>query len=246
MRRVVMGAMIFVMVSGCGGARKSSLLLERPARGPLDEAQTFAHRVAWTVAPVMQTKTQNGVEVVVNYASQTYLNNFFQNEKVFGLLAGRNPYYPEHFVFYVKIANESPKKIRIDPMEFTLVDDRGNQLAAIGVDYVTAFADYRQPMSTATRGVLEEARPGYFGLSFPVGRLVAQKPQWRFALLKQSALQAGYLHPGVIHDGLVTFWNPSTEAKKLRLLVNGIKTSFDANDWPKESIDFVFEFDVVP
>ena len=246
MRLIVMGVMALLMISGCGGARKSSLLLERNARGPLDEATTVGHGVLWKVTPVMQTKTQNGVEITVNYASQDYLNNFFKNQKVFGEMAGHNPYYPENFIFYVNVSNQSSKKIRIDPMDFSLVDDRGNQLSTIGVDYVTALADYRQPVSTVTRGVLEEARPGYFGLSLPVGKFFAQKPQWRFALIKQSSLQTGYLHPGVVHDGLIVFWSPSTNARKLRLIMPSIKTNFDAEDVPKDSLDFVFEFDVAP
>jgi hypothetical protein len=145
-------------------------------------------------------------------------------------------------VFYVKIANQSGAKIRIDPREFTLIDDRGNQYASMGTDYVTAFGEFRKPVGTATRGLLEGASPGYFGVSVPVGRLVAGKPQGQFARLQQAALQAGYLYPGVVHDGLIAFWNPATTATTLRLLVTNIKAEFDAKDEPKTALEFSFEF----
>ena len=244
MRYVTLGVCTVLLASGCGAARQSSLLLERTARGPLEEAPTVGREISWKVTPLMQTKSQAGIDVTVNYASQEYLNNFFNNRRVFGKMAGQNPYYPENFVFYVNIANQSGKTIRIDPIEFCLVDDKGNQLSTIGVDYVTALADYRQPVSTATRGVLEEARPGYFGLSLPIGKFFAQKPQWRFALIKQSSLQTGYLYTGVVYDGLIAFRNPSTDAEKLRVIMPGFKMNFDANDVPKDSFDFVFDFGV--
>lgn len=229
-------------MTGCAG-RKSSLLLERQARGPIDEEPSIAKPVVWKLDPVTETQTRSGVEVFVNHASREYLKNFFANRELFGNYAGPSPYYPEYLVFYVKIANRGEKKIRINPAEFTLVDDRGNQYSTVGVDYVTAFAEYRKPMSTTSRSLIESASPGYFGVSFPVGKLFAQKPQSQFALLQQSSIQPGYLYPGVIYDGLIAFWNPTPNATHLRLLVTNIKTDFDANDWPKGVIDFSFEFD---
>lgn len=243
MRRVLIAAIVLLGLTGCG-AKTSALLLERNARGPLDDARTVGQPVIWTLNPVVQTKTQQGVEMTVNYASPDYLNNFFANTKLFGSFAGKNPYYWEQLVFYVNVANHSNSKIRIDPAEFRLLDDRGNQLATVGVDYVTALAESRQPaVSTATRSVLEEARPGYFGISLPVGKMMTKRPQWRFALLKQSSLQAGDLFPGVVHDGLVAFWNPSLYAKKLSFVLAAVKTDFDAKDEPRMSLDFVFDFD---
>ena len=229
-----------LLVAGC--ARTSSLLLERQAVGPIAEETLVARRVSWHLVPVMQTLNEKGVEVNVNHASPEYLRNFFSNRSLFGPFAGPNPYYPEHMVFYVKITNQSDKKIRINPGEFTLIDDRGNQYGAIGMDYVTAFAEAHKPISTTTRGVIEEARPGYFGLSLPIGKLVASKPQAEFARLKQSALQSGYLYPGVIHDGLIAFWNPPEPATRLRLFITNIKTDFDANDEPQTVLEFTFEF----
>ena len=228
-------------MTGCAG-RKSSLLLERQARGPIDEEPSIAQPIEWKLDPVMQTQTAAGVELTVNHCSREFLKNFFSNKELFGHYAGASPYYPEYLVFYVKIANRSQKKIRINPPEFTLIDDRGNQYATVGVDYVTAFAEYRKPVSTTSRSVLEGASPGYFGLSIPVGKLFVQKPQGQFALLQQSSIQPGYVYPGVVYDGLIAFWNPTPKATALRLLITNVKTDFDANDWPKTALDFSFEF----
>jgi len=240
MRWAALAAAALLGLAGCG--RKSSLLLERQAVGPIAEEPLVAQQIAWHLVPVMQTQEQEGVEVNVNYASPEYLRNFFSNRSLFGPFAGPSPYYPEHMVFYVKIANRSDRKIHINPAEFTLIDDRGNQYGAIGVDYVTAYAESRKPVSTTTRGVIEEARPGYFGLSLPVGKLFASKPQAEFARLKQSSLQHGYLYPSVIHDGLIAFWNPPESATRLRFLIANIKTDFDANDEPRTVLDFAFDF----
>ena len=243
MRRAVMCAMGIVMVCGIGCAtRKSSLLLERRGRGPLNESSTIGQGGEWRLTPQVQTLTKSEVEVYVNHTSREYQKNFFSDRKVFKEYAGTTPYFPEFLVFYVKITNRSDKKIRLNPAEFVMTDDHGNQYSAVGVDYVTAFAEYRAPVSTTTRGVLEGASPGYFGVSFPVGKFIAQKPQGRYALLQQSALQPGHLYPGVVYDGLIAFWTPATDAKTLRLLLTNINTDFDANDIPKTTLEFPFEF----
>ena len=241
MRWWLIGMAGMVCLVGCSG-RKSSLLLERQARGPIEEEPAVAQAASWHMTPESQTKAQEGIEVTVKFAPAEYLRNLFGNKRLFGTYAGKNPFYPENLVFYVKIANRSQKKIRINPAEFTLVDDVGNQFATIGVDYVTAFGDYRRPMSTTTRGLIEGASPGYFGISLPIGKAMAQKPQGQFALIQQSALQNGYLYPGVVHDGLIIFWNPPAGQRKLRLFITNIKTDFDANDWPRVSMEFPFEF----
>lgn len=235
-------SVMVLFATGCSG-RRSSLLLERHARGPIQDAPAVAKALVWVLNPEEQTLAKEGIEATVRHASLQYLVNFFSNKDIFGEFAGHNPYYPEHLVFYVKMANRSMGKIRIQPDDFVLVDDRGNQYSTISVDYVTAFAEYRQPFRTATRGVLEDARPGYFGFSLPVGKLIASKPQGRFALIKQSSLQSGYLYPGVTHDGLIAFWNPGAQAQKFTLRITNVKTVFDAKDEPQLSIEFPFTFE---
>ena len=242
MRRIIISVVGLLCVTGCA-TRTSSLLLERQSKGQLDEEVAIAQAMFWTLDPVLQNQTQSGVEMTVNYASPKFLKNFFSNKAIFGTYAGPNPYYPEHLVFYVKIANRGSQKIRIDPTEFVLLDDRGNQYSTVSTDYITAFAEHRKPMATTTRGLLESASPGYFGINVPVGKLLAAKPQGQFALLQHSALQIGYLYPGVIHDGLIAFWNPSAHVHTLQLLTN-IKTDFDAGDLPKSRLEYTFKFTV--
>ena len=244
MRPIWLSVAMLMILSGCAG-RKSSLLLERQTRGSLSEEALVGRAVPWHLQPVTQTKTQKGMEVTVTYASREFLKGFFSNRATFGDFAGTNPFFPEHLVFYVKIANHGDKKITINPGEFAVTDDRGNQYHVLGQDYITAFAESRQPMATLTRGVLEEARPGYFGVSLPVGKIFAAKPQGRLALLSQSALKPGPLFPGTVYDGLISFWSPPAAVKTLRLLLTEIKTDFDADDLPKTSVDFVCEFDAV-
>lgn len=244
MRRwMVFGVVIVTGVAGCAGVvRKSSLLLERNARGPLDQAHLVGHRFEWKLDPVLQTQTKNGIEVTVNQASRTFLENFFGNKKLFGAYAGRNPFYMENLVFYVKIANNGKEKLFVDPAGFVIVDDHGSQYIPIGMDYVTAIGESRTPIATTARGVIEEARPGYFGVSLPVGKIVSTKPQGQYVLLTQSALQTGYIYPGVTIDGLIVFWNPASDATKLRLIISNIRTNYRADNLPDTAIDFPFEF----
>ena len=241
MRWMLIGLAGVVCLGGCA-SKKSSLLLERQARGPIEEEGEVAKAANWRLEPVMQTQAKNGVEVNVNFCSHDYLKNFFANRNVFGAFAGANPYYAEHMVFYVKIANKTDKRIRINPVDFTLVDDYGNQYSVVGVDYVTAFAEAKKPVSTTTRGLLENASPGYFGFSLPVGKMLAAKPQDQFARLQLSSLQSGYLYPGVVHDGLIAFWNPVLKATKLHLFLGNIKTNLNANDEPTATVDLMFDF----
>lgn len=247
MRQWALLGMVLILAAGCSiPKKKSSLLLERYARGVLSEAHLAGGRVDWSLNPEVQTQQQKGVEVAVTHATADYQRKLFSDKTIFGEFAGQDPYFPENLIFYVKISNNSQKKVRIFPGDFVIVDDLANQYSPINVDYVTAYAEYKAPMSTLTRGLIEDARPGYFGLSLPVGKIVATKPQGRFALIQQSSVQSGALFPGVVHDGLVAFWNPNRNAKKVKLLVNNIKTDYSAEELPQTSLDFVFEFQITP
>ncbi len=238
-----LGTTIVMLVAamGCGAQRESSLLLERQARGPLAEERVGSRFIAPLLTPATQTKTNAGIEVTATYGSHEFLQAFFSNQQVFGSYAGMNPYFPEQLVFYVKIVNTSAKKIRLDPMDFALLDDRGRQYRVLNLDYTTALAESKAPVSTVTRGVIDEAKPGYFGVGVPVGKLFA-KSQRRFALLNMSTLQGGFLQPGVIYDGLVAFWSPHSDASRLKLALINLKTDYTAQDLPQTALDFVFDF----
>ncbi len=225
---------------GCG--RKSSLLLQRQARGPLVEESTVAHTVRWSLEAGHQTKTVGEVDIVVMHQPPEMLDQFFNNKRIFGEYAGMNPYFPEQLVFYVKITNRSGKKLRIEPNDFVLLDDRGNQYGPLGIDYTTALEEAKSPTATVTRGVIEDVRPGYFGVGLPVGKFLGAKPQRRYALLTMAGLQGGVIHDGVTYDGLIAFWAPNQQAKQLKLLLTNIKTDFNANDWPQTSLEVPFDF----
>ena len=141
---VMVGMSLGMLSAGCGN-RKSSLLLERQARGPLAEERQIATWTRWILEPLSQTKTQNSIDVAVTYATTDYLNQFFNNREIFGQYAGMNPFFPEQMVFYVKIVNKSGKKIRIDPAQFVLLDDLGNQYQSLSADYSTALAESLRP-----------------------------------------------------------------------------------------------------
>jgi len=241
-KRCLWGALATVILAtGCG--RKSSLLLERRARGPVEDVSQVAQSRIWVLEPVTQTQSQDGIEVSVTHASPAFLREFFSREEIFGPLAGQVPYFLEQMVFYVRIANTSGQRIRIDPSEFVLTDDQGNQYHVLHPDYTTALAEAKAPFSTATRGVLQEARPGYFGLSLPVGKLMGGgSSQRRFGLLAMSTLKEGYLYDGVVYDGLVAFWNPSAEAAQVTLRLTDIKTDFNASDLAQRALEFTFRF----
>jgi hypothetical protein len=227
------------MLSGCG-RHKSGLLLERQAAGPVEEEHEIAKSSVWSLEPASQEQEQEGVSVSVRYASNEYLNKFFDNKKIFGNYAGLNPYFPEQIVFYVKISNKSGKKIWINPPYFSLVDDKGNQYYVLGPDYATALAEAKAPISTMTRGVLDEARPGYFGVGVPVGKILGKSPK-RGSLINMATLREGYLYDGVVYDGMVAFWSPHIEASKLKFILS-VKTDFNAQDEAKTELNFGYDF----
>lgn len=228
-------------VLGCGN-RKSSLLLERQSRGPLDLEGGIARPDQWILEPATQTKTLNGVEITATYAHSAYLRELFSNRDVFGPYVGMNPFFREQLVFYIKIHNKSGKKLSIDPNRFVLLDEKGNQYHMLSADYGNALAEAKKSaVSRTARGVVDDASPGYFGVNLRIGKIVPESQQ-RFALLKMATLQEGFLYDGVIYDGLIAFWSPHTASQKLKLLLANVKTNFDPNDEPQALLDFSFEF----
>lgn len=248
MALVVMVVVAGAVVAGCGGARrKSSLLLEREARGPVGAHEAAQKPTMLLLEPQTQTLTKDGVEVTVTHASHAYLDGYFHNKEIFGDEANSSPYFPVHLVLYVRVANHSGKKIHVDPDAFVLVDDVSSQYQPLSPDHITALAEYLSPIATFTRTTLEEARPGYFGLSAPVGKMFAPfvgSERQRFALLKLVTMIPTYLYDGVIYDGFVAFWQPHRSAKQLRVIVANVKSNFDAKDEPKTTTDFEFLFTI--
>ena len=91
-------------VSGCRGGFSS---IERP-KGQIEyrqpaEPEEKVSPIKFNPATASQSK--DGVDVTVRYASPEELEKFFSDKKVFGNLAGKNPYPPGTLVFFVKVAN---------------------------------------------------------------------------------------------------------------------------------------------
>lgn len=233
---------VAVGVVGCS-RHKSSLLLERQARGPIEEESSLAQQTAFMLEPVSQELTDKGCTITAKYAPPAFLHEFFSQRHLFGEYAGMNPYFPDQMVFYLKVHNHSGKRFNFNPDSFVLVDDRGNQYYSHSSDYTNALAEAKAPVSTLTRGVLSEAHPGYFGVGVPVGKILG-KSQRRFALLKMSSFQSGMLYDGVIYDGFVAFWSPHHEAKQVTLILPDINTDYGPDGLAKTALTFQYQFTV--
>ncbi len=239
--RTVLMLLLAFVVAGCGNSRKSSLLLERQAVGPIEEGQFLAQSKSWGLTPEQHSSDQGGVKVDVKYASPEFLAEFFSNKENFGDWAGPSPFYSENIVFYVTISNNSNERVYFNADEFVLVDDRKNQYSRIGIDHINAFSDFKSPVSTV-RKVVKDARPGFYGLNIPVGQILSKKSQKPFVLMIQSLMKSGWIYPGVSYDGLVVYWNPNVNAKDFKLHLVNIKTKFNADDEATAKADFVFDF----
>ena len=242
--RIALAAAVFLIAAGC--ARRASVLMERSAKGPVAAERELARQFKVELLPPSQTLEHEGIELTVSFASSDYLKTYFQNRELFGKDAGLNPYFPDNLVLYMRIANRSAQKIKIDPNDCVLLDDLNNQYQSLPLDTITTLAASRAPIASFTRSTLQEARPGYFGVSVPVGAPLAGfvgNPQQRYALLKQVNINPGFLYPGVVYDGFVSFWTPHRSAATLRA-VWPIKMELNANDEPQKVIDFELSFTV--
>lgn len=242
--RVLMLLVVVLTAAGC--ARRASVLMERSAKGPVAGERELALQSKIELAPNSQTIEHEGIELTVSYASHEYLKTYFQNRDLFGSDAGINPYFPDNLVLYMRIANRSAQKIKIDPNDCILLDDLNNQYQYLPLDTITTIAESRAPIASFTRSTLRDARPGYFGVSVPAGAPLAGmvgNPQQRYALLKQVNINPGLLYPGVVYDGFVAFWTPHRAAVTLRA-VWPLKTELNANDEPQRVIDFDLPFTV--
>ena len=245
LRALLLCVLVVVAAAGCA-RRRMSVLMERSAKGPVAVEAELAQQMKMELTPPSQTVEHEGVEVTASFASPEYLHTYFQNRTLFGSDAGLNPYFPENLVLYVRIANNSTQRIKIDPNDCVILDDLHNQYQYLPLDTLTAIAEYRAPIASFTRSTLREARPGYFGVSVPAGSVMAGfvgNPQQRVALLKQVNINPGYLYPGVVYDGFIVFWTPHRSASTLRM-VWPVKTDVNANDEPQRVVEFNLPFSI--
>lgn len=237
-RRAAAGGCLLaaVLFSGCS---RVPVLLERP-KGQLEYRRPEILPVSIRVSPATLSESRDGVDVTVRYAGPHQLEKFFSNEEVFGPMAGDNPYPRETLVFYVRLANHSGKKIRVNPDDFVLIDNLNIQYAELSADDISALLDSRANIWSYAKTTGDLA-PGPYGAPLKVaGALGGRGTRKLHYLIKQVRLSGGTVHPGIAYDGYVAFPRPHPNATSLRLLIHNIKTDFNPADEPQKAIHFEF------
>lgn len=239
---------VFVVFVACGlacsavGCRGGFATIERP-KGQIEfqrPEEKKKEMVPIVMDPMTASLSKSKIDVTIRYATPEELDRFFENKGVFGSLAGKNPYPPATLVFYVKVANYSDKKIRVNPDDFVLIDNLNIQFAELSPDNISALYESRANMWAFAKTTGDLA-PGPYGIPLQVaGSLGGGGGRKLHYLIKQVRLAGGAVHPGIAYDGYVAFPRPHPNAVSIRLLIANIKTDFDAADVPASSIDFEF------
>ena len=224
--------------SGCRGGFAN---IERP-KGQIELRRPETKPLSVVVDPVTASLSKEGVDVTVRYAPPEELNKFFENKEVFGDLADKNPYPPETLVFYVKVANHSGKKIRVNPDDFVLLDNLNIQYSELSPDNISALYEARANIWTFAKTTGDLA-PGPYGMPLKVaGALGGGGGRKLHYLMKQVRLAGGYVYPGIAYDGYVAFPRPHPSAVSFHLLIGNIKSDFNPSDEPSSAVDFEFPF----
>ncbi len=226
--------------SGCGGhlanveRPKGQIELRRPEDKEIPDIR---------LNPATASLSKEGIDVTVRYASTDELDKFFENKEVFGPLAGKNPYPPGTLVFFVRIANHSAKKIRINPDDFVVIDNLNIQYAELAPDNISALYESKANLWSFAKTTGDLA-PGPYGAPLKVaGALGAGSGRKQHYLIKQVRLAPGYVYPGIAYDGYVAFPRPHPSTRSMRLLIFN-KTDFNAADVPANAVPFEFSFTV--
>lgn len=226
-------------LSGCGGGFAT---IERP-KGEIELRQPeIAHPAPLLLDPVTAASSKSGIDVTVRYASTDELDKFFEKKEVFGPLAGKNPYPPDTMIFYVKIANHSGKKIRVNPDDFVLMDNLNIQYSELTPDNISALYESKANVWSFAKTTGDLA-PGPYGVPLKVAGTLGGGGNRKFHyLIKQVRLAGGYVHSGIGYDGYVAFPRPHPNATSIRLVIANIKADFNPADEPATAIDFEFPF----
>ncbi len=238
---------LLLVLAGTAGCGKGFAIMERP-KGEIGLRQPEALLVPLSVTPPTLSVSKIGVDVTVRYASPTELDRFFSDEKIFGKQAGKSPYPPETLIFYVKVANRSQKKIKVNPDDFVLIDNLNIQYAELSPDNISTLYEAKASVWSFAKTTGDLA-PGPYGVPLKVvaaaggGGGGGRKIHY---LIKQVRLAAGYVHPGIAYDGYVAFPRPHPNTTSVRVLIANIKTDFNPDDTPATAIDFEFPLTVKP
>jgi len=239
--KVVLLGLVCGLAIGVGGCRGRMVMLERP-KGQIEQRrpEEGGPPTSVQISPATSSLSKSGIDVTVRYASTEELSAFFKNEEVFGKLADKNPYPLQTLVFYVKLANHSGKRIKVDPGDFALIDNINIQYPELSPDNISALLEAKTNVWAYAKTTGDLA-PGPYGAPLKVaGALSGGGARKRHFLIKQVRLAGGYVHPGIAYDGYVAFPRPHPDATSIRLLIYNIKTDFNAADQPGSAIHFEF------
>lgn len=243
--KIVIVVSVLVFSSGCA--------LQRPALFP--EKQSKEEFVLMGTKEVKEKQkfkivldpqeakaTDKGIEITIRYVTPGYLKNFFKRADIFGR-PKKNPYPPEVIVFSVKVANNSGGRIKVEPLEFVMVDDLNSQHSSLSPEYIAALYNKGTISMFAETGA--EYAPGLYSAPFGVAQTIAGSSlRRRLSLLREVSLSGGYVYDGVVYEGYVSFFKPNPKAKTLNLILPNIQTRFDAQGNATETVDFQFIFNI--
>lgn len=228
------------LVSGCRSGYSS---IERP-KGQIELRQPEEKVRPILLNPATSSQSRESIDVTVRYARSEELDKFFEDKKIFGPLAGKNPYPPQTLIFFVKVGNFSGKKIHVNPDTFVLIDNLNIQYSELSPDNISSLYESKSNLWSFAKTTGDMA-PGPYGAPLKVpSALGAGSGRKQHYLIKQVRLAAGYVFPGIAYDGYVAFPRPHPSTQSIRLLIHSIKTDFNAADEPAHAIHFEFPFSV--
>lgn len=236
--RVMGVALMSIAVVGCARSTPPP----RSLKGQLELEQAKPPRVIIRTTPPFAVDQKDGLELTIRYASENELDNFFSNKVIFGKYAGKNPYPDQVLVFYVRVANKSGHRVRINPDDFVLVDDLSIQYVHLSPDDISAMYETHGDFWAFAKSTGDLA-PGYYGAPLRVaGEFAGGGPRRANYLIRQARLTGGYVFDQVTYDGYIAFPRPHPNAKKLHIILANFKTALNAADEPTASTDFEFDF----
>lgn len=227
---------LLLVAPGCGGRLAT---IERP-KGQMEFRQPEAVKISYVIDPVTASQSKSGVDVTIRYASPEDLESFFEKEEIFGKLAGKNPYPKDSLIFYIKVANHSGKKLKVDPNDFVMIDNINIQYSELSPDDISTLYESKASMWSFAKTTGDLA-PGPYGAPLKIAGAMGEGGGRKMHyLIKQVRLAGGYVHPGIAYDGYVAFPRPHPKATSLRLVVGNLKTDFNPADLPGTALDFEF------
>lgn len=240
---------IFINLTGC--AIKSEFMLRQSKEKKLNLDPSSIKPVArymegLILKPSFVSLSKEGINIYIRYLNRKVLENFFDNEKRFGKLAGPNPYFKDVLVFYIRITNNTGGKIKLDPKNFVLLDDLHNQYSYLNPDYIISLYKARSIVYSITKSTQELTPGGIYGAPVDVATsLTGRGLEKKLILLKTVELTGGYVYNGVSYDGLIAFFKPLRDSSKVKLKLPDIKTEFDVNDEALREIEFETSFEII-